>query len=1193
LTVGAQSVTVGNEKISFSRVHNLTVQDGNGALMLSANLGLSPAPNTFQIDRTPTGGLTVNTGNNDTVNVGDVNNGLGQIGMLAIQGGTGINLALDDEATQSVAAFIVPVGDGTGVTTFGNSPTFAVTESEVTYTDQVTVTDETVTPNHAVVVQDTMFDTQVAQIRYSNIDQLTITGTTSQPLEFAGVMLDTGATGNTFNISDTAGMPVTIHAGNGADVVTVGAGDDQLQNVGSVTVNGGSSTVLNLDDQANAPLSLKLAGSLGIDAITTNPQYTITDNTVSRSDTLVEQDPNSGVQSTEVISTTVGYSNIATLVINGGQSSAKTTFTVASTAAATPVAINTGPGTNAVTLDDTSDAPGHDVLGNLTVTGEATDVTGNSFTGTFGTATGPRDFTGTVTLANFGAAALDVAGNFYGSFLAPTVGTLAAPMDHIGIGGSMEANSRIKVNYLGPLTVGGDLDGTVSGYGPVPDAQHFTIGAVTVNGTWGGSGSIVAPSIQSINMGPASNFAGHAAESMPGADFQSLTLGTVTGTAVIQAGAIVNAVLRGDLVGQLIVSGPLGTLSVGGNLSGSVAAASIGTLSVGQNLTGQVSVTQGMGSVSVGGTVTGTVAATISDASAGDTFVITASGVTLNGTQVFSGTVPNLTVNGPGVNDTFQVQSTAAGSATTINTGTGGAAVTVGNANQSVSGIQGAVTVNGRGANTTLVVDDAGTTTAENYTVTSTSIRRSIIGAGGVYNFNTAAINYYNVGHVAVYVGSARTGLNEGGVFNTLDVVGTEAGTVTDLYGNNAGQTLFAAYPYINAADSSFNPTNQLLGPTHFHAGSTGLDTVGLDDYFDRTPQTYSLTAGRIVDQGFAAITYDGPFYSTGVLTSAVGGGTVNLSSTTSTWNVVAANADDVVTLGSQAPALGGTLANIAGNVTIDTVSPTQSETVVVDDSGDGQGRRVTFNNDAVAWGISGLTPYRIYFGLGSASSIQVHGGAGNTTFAFQSLPPAGVNLALVGGSGSNTLDYSGYTGDTQVNLLLGTATGVAGGISRIENVVGSIGNDLIVGDANANTLIGGTGRNILIGGAGSDTLDASQSSGDNLLIGGTTAYDSNLAALEAIFAEWTRTDLSFHNRFSDLTTGTNDLGVTPLNQVNGVLILLTPTTVHADSSPDTLIGSNRTDPATRQRVHNWFFDDGADVLVNYLSSSDHKTNAL
>ena len=172
----------------------------------------------------------------------------------------------------------------------------------------------------------------------------------------------------------------------------------------------------------------------------------------------------------------------------------------------------------------------------------------------------------------------------------------------------------------------------------------------------------------------------------------------------------------------------------------------------------------------------------------------------------------------------------------------------------------------------------------------------------------------------------------------------------------------------------------------------------------------------------------------------------------------------------------------------------------------------------------------------------------------------------------------------------MGIATGLTGGIHNIQNVTGSQGNDLIVGDANPNVLIGGTGRNVIIGGAGADTLDASRATSDNILIGGPTDFDTNPAALDAIFAEWTRTDLGFRDRFSDFTTGANGKGVPPLNQVNGKLILLTSSTIQADSSPDSLIGSNKIDPATGNRVHNWFFFDDDDTLVNFLSSSDHKT---
>src|SRR5262249_42280889 len=111
------------------------------------------------------------------------------------------------------------------------------------------------------------------------------------------------------------------------------------------------------------------------------------------------------------------------------------------------------------------------------------------------------------------------------------------------------------------------------------------------------------------------------------------------------------------------------------------------------------------------------------------------------------------------------------------------------------------------------------------------------------------------------------------------------------------------------------------------------------------------------------------------------------------------------------------------------------------------------------------------------------------------------------------TIDYSSYSGDIMVNLPLGTATGLAG-ISNIQNVIGSIGNDLLVGDAGANVLVGGTGRNIIIGGAGADQVTGG--GGDNLLIGGGTSYDQLPSDLALLLKEWLQ-PTSFSTRMSDM----------------------------------------------------------------------------
>jgi hypothetical protein len=405
----------------------------------------------------------------------------------------------------------------------------------------------------------------------------------------------------------------------------------------------------------------------------------------------------------------------------------------------------------------------------------------------------------------------------------------------------------------------------------------------------------------------------------------------------------------------------------------------------------------------------------------------------ISGRQLTYDGIQTLTVNvvTPWSN-TLAIQNTLASTAVIVNEGTGSDAVNVGDASNTVGGIQGAITVNGKGANTTLNVHDDGNPVSENYTVAPTSIQRSIIVAG-VYNFNIAPINYYSIGHVAVYVGTAQTGLNQGAVYNTLDVVGTAAGTVTDLYGNNSGgQTAFAAYPYV------FTYAGPILGAIHFHGSSIGLDTLSYVDYFDPTAQTYTMTAGQMVASGFAPVTYDGRFYGVGLETAVVGGSKVNVLSTAPAaaigiGTVVDANAGDVVTVGSQAPNLGGSLAGLAasGILSIHTLYPSSAASVILDDSADTQtGKQVTFQTDVSSvWEVDGLAPQVIELTLSTGSKVQVVGGSpaagqtGSNTYNVQTTP-AGTTLTLDAGSGGDT-------------VKVGDANNTLGGIQGALDVIG------------------------------------------------------------------------------------------------------------------------------------------------------------
>jgi hypothetical protein len=111
---------------------------------------------------------------------------------------------------------------------------------------------------------------------------------------------------------------------------------------------------------------------------------------------------------------------------------------------------------------------------------------------------------------------------------------------------------------------------------------------------------------------------------------------------------------------------------------------------------------------------------------------------------------------------------------------------------------------------------------------------------------------------------------------------------------------------------------------------------------------------------------------------------------------------------------------------------------------------------------------------------------------------------------------------------------------------VGGDGNDQL--EAGNDRLRGrGLGRDVMIGGRGKDHLKAS--AGDNLLIAGFTDFDASLSALVAIHDEWTRDDLSYHDRVDHLLLGGGLNGTTTLN----------PSTVHDDGARDLLDGAPKT----------------------------------
>jgi Ca2+-binding RTX toxin-like protein len=112
------------------------------------------------------------------------------------------------------------------------------------------------------------------------------------------------------------------------------------------------------------------------------------------------------------------------------------------------------------------------------------------------------------------------------------------------------------------------------------------------------------------------------------------------------------------------------------------------------------------------------------------------------------------------------------------------------------------------------------------------------------------------------------------------------------------------------------------------------------------------------------------------------------------------------------------------------------------------------------------------------------------------------------------------------VDLQTGFATGVGGSVSGIATIFGGSGTpaasgvfNLLIGNG-GNTLYGGLGRrNILVAGASASTLNGGD--GEDLLIGGSTGYDTEASVTTwlQIAAYWAGSD-DYATRIANLMSG-------------------------------------------------------------------------
>jgi Ca2+-binding RTX toxin-like protein len=467
--------------------------------------------------------------------------------------------------------------------------------------------------------------------------------------------------------------------------------------------------------------------------------------------------------------------------------------------------------------------------------------------------------------------------------------------------------------------------------------------------------------------------------------------------------------------------------------------------------------------------------------------------------QFAPGQVTGIVIKGGSGNDTINIEQSSITTPVTVYLGDGHDAVNLSPTDQLLGNIQGQITIVGGTGFGTLTLNDQADSGFSTWSIEQSTLRFSQLIQSQF--FDTTTINFSNLSGLIINGGSGGASYN---IESTL--------VPTDLHNRGSDTVNVGANGSVQG----------ILGALSVDSSSSMM----VDDSADPGARTLTLTSTSIIGLAPAAL-----YYGSGVANLTVAGGsggnTVQVLSLPANLNNLVLN--------------GGT-----GNNTLQ--GPDADSLWTISGPNGGMLSSLTLNANG---GTANTLAFQSFQNLQGGSSADV--------FSFQS----GGSLAgkLDGGGGSNTLDYSRYQGDVLVDLLLHGASLVGQTVFSVENVLGSQGNDIFVGDANPNLLVGGSGRNLIIGGGGPDQITGG--GGDNILIGGTTVWDANPTALQAIMQEWINTNLTFDQRVNALKKGIT---------VGGRTYALNKSTVFADASIDNLLGG---------AGWNWFFADFDDVIDN------------
>jgi uncharacterized repeat protein (TIGR01451 family) len=325
------------------------------------------------------------------------------------------------------------------------------------------------------------------------------------------------------------------------------------------------------------------------------------------------------------------------------------------------------------------------------------------------------------------------------------------------------------------------------------------------------------------------------------------------------------------------------------------------------------------------------------------------------------------------------------------------------------------VTVAGGGGASTLTLDDSTSSSANVYTVTSTTVSRSDYGL----NF-FGGVTYANVGQLTLQDGSGTNLVNVLSTSATLDVFGHGQGSVyvgsngSALGGNLQGinGTVLVAGPGAIAltVDDGGDTTGRTATLSNspffsgFLGGITGLAPAPIE-WIPTSNSTGGVT-GLAVNGGSGGNTFNvtgtSNFSSSMGLSTGTGNDTVNVEATTGAMNISNPGGQDSIYVGSNGSALSGNVQGIHGGVTVGGAGATA---LTVDAGGDTLVRKVTVTSSAV----TGLgNPAPIQYGSG-VSALAIIGSKAASTYTVQSTQ-AGTATTINGGLANDTFQVGDAT---------------------------------------------------------------------------------------------------------------------------------------------------------------------------------------